>query len=388
MEKWIPGKVLLAEDSLRAAVRGKRIAMMVNGTAIHNDGRLLLDVIADEKWCEISFILGMEHGVRCTFSAGEKDSSDVDEKTGIPILCLYDYPERRPPVSELRSVDAVLFCAQDAGVRHWTFTPWMHYLLDAAAEAGCEVIIVDRPNPIGGVTVEGNLVEEKYLHTLLTGAGYPLRHGMTVGELALMYQAEHNLDLKRTVLKMEGWEREMFYSDTGLLWLPPTPNTPNPETFIDFATTGLLQSSNLSLGDHTLLPFKFIGRPEFSSEELARELNSRGLDDVYFAPRFYMSSTRWEKDVMMPCNGILSVYRDKKSFRPVRAQLHLIDALAKLYSDVISFEYKPGWARKRMGTDDIYDRLESGRSVLDLIDKWSSDSEEFKKRRAPYLIYR
>ena len=150
----------------------------------------------------------------------------------------------------------------------------------------------------------------------------------------------------------------------------------------------LLQSSNLSLGDHTLLPFKFIGRPEFSSEELARELNSRGLDDVYFAPRFYMSSTRWEKDVMMPCNGILSVYRDKKSFRPVRAQIHLIDALAKLYSDVIRFEYKPGWARKRMGTDDIYDRLESGSSVLDLIDKWRSDSEEFKKRRAPYLIYR
>ena len=387
MKNWIPGRVLLAEDSLKAAVRGKKIAMMVNGTAIHNDGRYLMDIIHEEGWCEIAFFLGMEHGVRCNFSAGEKDTVDKDEKTGIPIVNLYEYPERRPPVEKLRQVDAVVYCTQDSGVRHWTFTPWMLYLLDAAAEAGCEVIIVDRPNPIGGNIVEGNLVEEKYLNTLLTGAGYPLRHGMTVGELALMYKDERGLKLDLKVLKMEGWERDMFYSDTGLLWIPPTPNTPVPETFIDFATTGLLQSSNLSLGDHTLVPFKFIGRPELDSEKLSAELNSRGLDDVYFAPKFYVSSTRWEKDIKFPCNGVYTVYRDKYSFLPVRAQLHLIDALAKLYSDVIEFEYKPGWARKRMGTDDIYNYLEKGESPLPLIEKWREDSEIFKARRKPYLLY-
>ena len=263
----------------------------------------------------------------------------------------------------------------------------MLYLIDAAEEAGCEVIVVDRPNPVGGNIVEGNLVEEKYLNTLLTGAGYPLRHGMTVGEIALMYKDEGGLKLDLTVLKMDGWERDMFYSDTGLLWIPPTPNIPTPESFIDFATTGLLQSSNLSLGDHTQVPFKFVGRPELDGEKLAAELNYRDLDDVYFAPKFYVSSTRWEKDIKFPCQGVYTAYCNKRTFLPVRAQLHLIDALAKLYSDVIDFEYKPGWARKRMGTDDIYNCLESGESPLSLVEKWQEQSELFKARRKPYLLY-
>lgn len=387
MEKWITGKVRLAEEELKAAVKGKKVGLMINGTAIHNDGSLLLDLMYENEYCDIDFVFGMEHGVRCNFSAGEKDCEKIDEKTGIRIVNLYEYPERRPPVEEIEKVDCIVYCAQDAGVRHWTFTPWMLYLLDAAEKAGREVIIVDRPNPIGGNTVEGNLVEEKYLHTLLTGFGYPLRHGMTVGELATMYKAERGYTFKLTVLRMEGWRRDMFYEDTGLLWIPPTPNTPRPETFLDFATSGLLQSSNLSLGDHTLLPFKFIGRPEFDSEKLSRELNCRGLCDVYFAPKFYISSTRWEKDIKMPSNGVLSVYRDKRAFLPVRAQLHIIDALAKLYSDVISFEYKPSWARKRMGTDDIYNAIEQGKSVLPLIEKWQEDSEAFRERRKPYLLY-
>ena len=348
---------------------------------------MLMDTMHEGKWCDIALFLGMEHGVRCNFSAGEKDECRADEKTGIPIVCLYDYPERRPPVSVLRELDAVVYSTQDAGVRHWTFTPWLFYLLDAADEAGCEVIILDRPNPLGGDAVEGNLVEEKYLDTLLTGFGYPLRHGMTVGELATMYKAERGLRVELTVLRMSGWERNMYYSDTGMIWLPPTPNIPIPEAFLDFATTGLMQSSDLSLGDRTSNVFKFIGRPEFDAEVLAAELNSRGLDDVYFAPRFAASSTRWEKDILLPCNGVMTVYRDKYNFRPVRAQLHLMDAIAKLYGDVVNLEYKPFWARKRMGTDDIYDRIETGRSLLDLIPKWENDSAEFRERRRPYLLY-
>ena len=388
MIHWNSGKVILADNSLKAAVRGKRIAMMVNGTAIHNDGRLLLDIICEEKWCDVAFFLGMEHGVRCNFFAGQKDQIKFDEKTGIPIISLYDYPGQRPPVEELKKVDAVVFCAQDAGVRHWTFTPWMLYLLDAAEVAGCEVIIVDRPNPIGGNAVEGNIVEEKYLDTLLSGFGYPRRHGMTVGELAIMYCEEKKLRIKPNVIRMDGWERWMFFLDTGLLWIPPTACIPTPESFLDFATTGLLQSSNLSVGDGTVVPFKFVGRPEFDSERLAQELNSRGLDDVFFAPKFFMATTRFERDRSFPCNGVLCTYKDKYNYRPVRAQLHIIDAIAKLYSDVVRFEHKPSWARKRMGTDDIYSRLESGSSVLDLIEKWDNDADNFKKRRADYLLYK
>lgn len=380
-------RVEFPEDSLLASVKGKRVGLMVNGTAINNDGKMLIDVLYESGVCEIAFILGMEHGVRCEYAAGEHDSEGVDKKTGISIIDLYSYPERRPPVDALRTVDAVVYCAQDAGVRHWTFTPWMFYLLDAAEEAGCAVIVVDRPNPIGGEVVEGNLVEDKYKNTLLTGFGYPLRHGMTSCELALMYKEEQNLRLDLKLLTMSGWKREMFYSDTGYLWQKPTPNINHPESFLDFATTGLLQSTNLSLGDHTGLPFKYVGRPEISGEQLACELNGRGLRDVWFEPKDFVSSTRWEKDVLFNSGGVIINYLDKRLYRPIRAQLHLIDALAKLYYDKIEFEYKPSWARKRMGTDDIYTLLSRGESVLSLAEKWQAQSESFFERRKPYLLY-
>ena len=386
MKTGIQG-VTFSETDLFDAVRGKRVGLMINGTAIHNDGRALIDVLFESGVCEIAFVFGMEHGIRCTHAAGERDTCAKDEKTGIPIIDLYEYPERRPPVDALRQVDAVIYCAQDAGVRHWTFTPWMFYLLDAAAEAGCPVIVCDRPNPIGGETVEGNLVEDKYKNTLLTGFGYPLRHGMTSCELAKMYNEEQRLGLDLKLILMDGWRRDMFFSDTGLAWNKPTPNIHYPESFLDFAATGLLQSSNLSLGDHTPSPFKLVGRPEISAERLAAELNARGLPDVWFEPENFVSSTRWEKDILMNCGGVSLNYTDMRAYRPVRAQLHLIDALAKLYSDKIDFEYKPFWARKRMGTDDIYTLLSKGESVLPLIEKWEEDSERFKVRRRDFLLY-
>jgi len=388
MKYWKSGRVRLAEDALFEAIKGRKIAMMVNGTAVHNDGRMLMDIIALEKRADVEFFLGMEHGVRCNFIAGKKDEVGIDEKTGIPIVDLYKYPGCVPPADELKKVDAVVYCTQDSGVRHWTFTPWLMLLLDSAAEAGCEVIIVDRPNPIGGNIVEGGTVEEKYQNTLLTGFGYPLRHGMTVGELALMYRAEKKLDVEITVLKAEGWTRDMFYTDTGLMWLPTTVNTPTPDSFLHFCTTGLLQSTNICLGHFSGIPFRFVGRPEFDSEELAAELNSRGLDDVFFAPKFLSTATAFKRDEKLECSGIMTVIADERNYRAVRAQLHIMDALVKLYSDRIEFEYEKYWARKRMGTDDIYTIIENRASVLGIAEKWEKQASEFRERREEYLLYR
>ena len=333
------------------------------------------------------FILGMEHGVRCALSAGERDKESVDVKTGIPILSLYDYPERRPPVSELSRVDAVVYCTQDSGVRHWTFTPWLFYLMDSAAEAGCEVIIVDRPNPIGD-TVEGNLVEEKYQNTLLSGFGYPIRHGMTLGELALMYKATCGLDLSLKVLSMEGYTRDMLFSDTGLPFIPPTPNVPSPDTFMYFALVGLLQSSNLSLGGGTSFPFRFVGHKDMSSDALAEYLARAGLPDVSFLPYSCESASRWEPENVQKTNGVIAYFHDLRVARPIRAQLYLFDAISRLYPNVIDLEWKPSWARRRMGTDDIYDLIEHGKCVSSLLDKWESDSKKFREMREEFLIYK
>ena len=391
MERWKGGAVKLADESLRDAIRGKKIALMMNATSIHNDGRLLLDVIVEERWAEVAFVFGMEHGVRCNFASGEKDEEDVDEKTGIPILNLYNCEGRRPPVESLKDIDAVVYSTQDAGVRHWTFTPWLVYLMDSVAKAGCELIIVDRPNPIRGDIVEGNVGDPEFLGTLLCGFDYPLRHGMTVGELALMYNDERKLGINLNVLKMEGWRRDMWYDETGLLWIPPTPNVPNPMTFLYFCTTGLLQGSNVSFGRGSTTPFQFVGRPEFSSEELAEELNSRGLDDVYFVPKFNMAVSLEDLNTLIPCRGVLITVRDRDSFRAVRCQLHLFDAIDKLYSrDIVQFECSKVkyWARRRIASNDLYDTLERGESALTLLKKWEKQAADFDRRRQKYLLYK
>lgn len=387
MEFWQGGPVVLAEEPLKRAIRGKRIAMMINSSAIHNDGRFLMDIIVEEGWAEVAFFLGIEHGIRNDLENEHDNLGLVDPKTGIPIVNLYRYPEYRPPVEELRKVDAVVYCAQDSGVRHWTFTPWMLLLLQSAAEAGCEVIIVDRPNPLRGDIVEGKCTEPKYEGTILTGYGYPLRHGMTIGELALLHNAEHKLGLKLTVLRMEGWRRDMWYSDTGLMWLPPTPNISTPERLLTYLTLGLLQGSNLSLGHQTVIPFEFVGHPDFVADDLAKELNSRGLPDVYFAPRSYMSTTWSDRKTLIPCRGVVVLIKNRDTFRAVKTQLHIIDAAIKLYPNVVDLEASGGWARPRMGTDDVFDCVARGESVLSLIEPWEADAAAFAERRKPYLMY-
>ena len=387
MEHWQSGAVVLAEESLKRAIRGKRIAMMINSSAIHNDGRYLMDMIVEEKWAEVAFFLGIEHGVRNDLENEHDNLGLVDPKTGIPIVNLYRYPEYRPPVEELRRVDAVVYCAQDSGVRHWTFTPWMLLLLQSAAKAGCEVIIVDRPNPLRGDIVEGKVTEPKYEGTILTGYGYPLRHGMTIGELALLHNEEWKLGVRLTVLRMEGWRRDMWYSDTGLMWLPPTPNISTPERLLSYLALGLLQGSNLALGHRTPIPFEWFGHPAFSAEKLARELNSRGLPDVFFAPRSFMSTTWTDRNTLIPCRGVVLLIRNRDTFRAVRTQLHIMDALVKLYPDTVDFEAAGGWARPRMGTDDVFDCIQSGRSILSLIEPWEADAAAFADRRKPYLLY-
>jgi len=390
MKRWIPGKVRLACDELRECVRGKKIALMMNTSAIANDGRLLPDVMIEEKWAEVAFFFGMEHGVRGNLYAGDSNVGDIDEKTGIGIVNLYNYPGLIPPLEYVQQVDAVVFCAQDVGIRHWTYTPWMMKLIDTAAQAGREVIILDRPNPIRGDIVEGECAKKYVGRGLLSGFEYPLRHGMTIGELALMYNDVKNVGADITVLKMDGWTRDMWYDETGLIWLPPSPNMPTVDTPLYFGATGLMQSSNFSLGIGTATPFQYIGGEYFDGDRMADELNARGLDGVYFVPKFYMSvtgdhTTNEQSRPTKLCSGVMTVIADRLRWRPVTTQLHIIDALIKLYPDIINFERRS--ARIRMCTDEVCDLALARQSVLPLVDVWAKSSEEFMRRREEYLLY-
>jgi len=390
MKQWVKGAVTLACDELRQHIAGKRVALMMNTSAIDNEGRLLLDVIIQEKWADVAFFFGMEHGVRGNLYAGNGDDTDVDEVTGVKIISLYPFPGLRPPVELVEQVDAVVFCAQDVGVRHWTYTPWLMTLIDSCAKAGREAIVLDRPNPIRGDIVEGAPGEKYTGKGLLSGFDYPLRHGMTIGELARMYNEEKKVGAKLTVLKMKGWKRDMWYDETGLIWLPPSPNMPTVDTALYFAATGLLQGSNLAYGIKTTTPFQYIGHPNISGEALALELNSRGLQGVYFVPKYYMSDTEpisGKKKEIRLCNGVMMVIHDRDIWRPVMTQLNIMDAMLKLYPDILNLEWSKDLPRIRMCTDKICDAALRHESLQPIMEEWEQGAEEFKKRREKYLLY-
>lgn len=393
MQKWKRGAVMLACDELREKIAGKKVALMMNNAALDNDGRPLIDVIVEENWADVEFFFGMEHGVRGDLQAGNSDKGGKDIKTGIEIVDLYQYPDRIPPVEFIERVDAVVYCTQDAGIRHWTFTPWLMELINSAAKVDREVIILDRPNPLRGDIVEGLCAEKYILKKLMSGFEYPLRHGMTVGELALMYNDTKNIGAKVTVLKMKGWTRDMWYEDTGLIWQPISPNIPTVDSLLHFGTTGLLQSSNISIGIATTTPFQYIGEENFDGEALARELNSRDLPGVYFLPKYYVARTgHWIDEqpgaarAVKLCDGVFIIITDRNAYRPVETQLHIIDVLIKFFPD-LDLESNKSHGRVRMQTDEVVDAAIRKESILPLVDKWRASAEEFKARREKYLLY-
>lgn len=396
MSGWKKGAVTLNCEGLKEAVKGKKIALMMNTSALDNSGRLLVDVMVEEKWADIAFFFGMEHGVRGNIEAGGGDASMVDEKTGIQIVSLYDFPDWKPNAEWVSKVDAVVFCAQDTGVRHWTYTPWMLTLINAAKEADREVIILDRPNPIRGDIVEGGFADEKYVaddHDFLLGFGYPLRHGMTIGEIALMYNEVRNVGAKITVLKMDGWKRDMWWEETGLPWVPPSPNIPTVNSALYFAATGMMQGADFSCGIATTTPFQYVGDPSWDGEALANELNSRNLDGIYFIPKYYQAKCFRESlhnggtNKTDLCDGVLMVIQDREVWKPVETQLNIMDAIVKTFPGKFELNYHKPLARYRMGIDEICERASKGESILPVLEKWQKESEEFKKMREKYLLY-
>ena len=394
MKSWTGGAVKLACDELKEKIAGKKIALMMNSTALDNEGHLLIDVIINEKWADVEFFFGMEHGVRGNLYGGDGKLSDVDFKTGVKIVNLYDYEEYRPPVEWIEKVDAVVFSAQDVGVRHWTFTPWLMLLIESCAKAGREVIILDRPNPIRGDIVEGGIPEPPYNLkpvALISGVDYPLRHGMTIGELALMYNDTRGIGAKVTVLKMRGWRRDMWYDETGLVWMPASPNMPDMDTPLFFAATGLMQGADFSLGIGTTTPFEYVGNVNFDSDKLVSELNALDLPGIYFVEKYYMSMTyRNPKEgndkKLVLCDGAFMVIQDRNLWRPVETQLYIMETINRLFSDRVNFERSKA-ARVRMCTDKICDALKENKSLAPVIKEWRDGAEKFKKIREKYLLY-
>jgi len=383
-----PGIDVLLEKRLDL-IRGKRVGLITNPTGITSDFRPTIDALFACKETRLVALFGPEHGIRGDVPGGEPIASYVDRKTGLPVHSLYGRT-RKPTPDMLKGLDVLIFDIQDIGIRPYTYIYTMALAMEAAREQGLPFIVLDRPNPLGGHRVEGKILEPRF-ESFIGMYPIPYVYGMTVGELARLFNEEFGIGVDLTVVPMEGWRRGMLFEETGLLWVPTSPHVPYAHTvFLIAATGGLGELSVLSEGVGTPMPFELVGAPWIDGEKLAAELNRRNLPGVYFrATHFRPFYFRFAET---PCQGVQIHILDARAFEPMRVQIHILAAIRRLFPDHPLFDVRanPKGIRnfdRAMGSDSIRRQLEAGWEAEKIIRSWEPELEKFRQIRRKYLLY-
>jgi uncharacterized protein YbbC (DUF1343 family) len=379
-----PGIDVLIEKQL-SLIQGKKIGLITNPTGITTQLKSTIDALNEAPMAKLVALFGPEHGVRGDIPGGERIATYKDKKTGISVYSLYG-ETYKPTPEMLKDIDVLLYDIQDIGSRAYTYIYTMAYAMEAARDAKISFIVLDRPNPMGGNRVEGNVLDPKF-KSFIGLYPIPYIYGMTVGELAQLFNKEFNINCNLTVVSLEGWTRDMTYEETGLMWVPTSPHVPHPETAFLVAAIGCIgELGTVSEGVGTPSPFEFIGAPWMDGEKLATELNSKNLPGVYFRPTsfrpFYL---RFIKE---QCGGVQIHILDKNSFEPAAAQIHILTAIQKFYSEKNIFNTpRISSFDKAFGTDEVRKAVIRGDSAEKIITSWQTELEKFKKNREKYLIY-
>ena len=368
-------------DVLQVAGRKRKIGVVTNQTGIDADGRRTIDVLAAATGVELAAIFSPEHGV-----TGLLDTTDIasskDAPTGVPVYSVYGAKDamRRPPVDVMKTLDAVVFDIQDAGVRFYTYETTLGYFLEAAAAAGVEVIVLDRPDPITGAFVQGP-VADAGRESFTNYWTVPVRHGMTLGELAKMFNAERNINAKLTVVPMEGWQRGDWFDSTGLAWVNPSPNLRSVTEAALYPGVALIEGTNVSVGRGTDTPFELVGAPWIKSRELAAYLNTRGVAGVRFVPvTFTPGSSNYSG---LKCEGVNVVVTDRNGLDAPELGIELAAALQKLYPA----DFKIGRMTELLVNPAAFDGLMAGEDPRRIAQDWQEELEKFEAIRKKYLIY-
>jgi len=385
------GAEILIEKHLDL-IKGKKIGIVTNHTGILPDGRHIVDVLNEIEDVKVVALFGPEHGIRGEVPDGKSISHGVDTKTGIPVFSLYG-EVKKPTTEMLKDIDVLIFDIQDVGARFYTYISTMSYCMEACAEMGKKFIVLDRPNPVRGVYVDGPILEPRFksfvgLHPI------PVAHGMTVGELAKMFNEEawleNGMKADLTVIKMENYSRKLWFDQTGLPWIKPSPNMMTLKTAIVYTATCFIEGTNVSEGRGTQHPFEWIGAPWIDGSKLANELNSYNLPGVRFEPISFIP-TDIEKVTVDPkyegerCSGIyLNVY-DREKFEPVKVGVYILYALKKLYPD--KFKWRTAGQDRLWGTDKIRLMIDEGKKPEEIIKTWESELKKFLGIRQKYLLY-
>jgi uncharacterized protein YbbC (DUF1343 family) len=286
----------------------------------------------------------------------------------------------------LVGLDVLVYDIQDVGARYYTFISTLLLAMKSAAEHGHDFIVLDRPNPIRGDCIEGNLLQPKF-QSFVGVHPLPIRHGMTVGELARLFKAELDLDLRLEVVPMRGWTRSMWYDQTGLPWVPPSPNMPTLETATLYPGVCLIEGTNLSEGRGTTKPFEWIGAPWLKAEKWAETLNDLSIPGVRFRPIHFTPT--FSKYANEGCHGVQIHIMDRETAKPTEIALHLISTALRDYPDRFEFRQSRGRSFFDLlaGTDTLRLALMGGESPIKIVQGWQADVDAFANRRNPYLLY-
>ena len=380
-------RLLTAE---RGLVDGRRIGLLCNPASVDGSFRHSADVLFEDGGLTLAAIFGPQHGFRADLQDNMIETPHGrDERRHVPVFSLYS--EVREPSDEmLQGLDALVIDIQDVGTRVYTFIYTVANCMRAAARHRIPVIVCDRPNPINGTDVEGNLLDERYA-SFVGQYPIPMRHGMTVGELARMFNQAFGLGAELHVVGMEGWRREMFYDETSLPWILPSPNMPTLDTAIVYPGAVLFEGTALSEGRGTTRPFELIGAPWIDGERLADGMNARDLPGVHFRPVFFEPT--FQKHARQTCGGCQLHVLDRQAFRPLRTAVELIDEFYRQEPSRFAWREPPyEYEHDKMPIDILYgsDRLReavAAGSVRELVDGWGTHEEAFRRLRAPFLLY-
>jgi len=369
-------------DLLREAAGKKKIGVLTNQTGVDLQGRRTIDVLAQAPGVSLEAIFSPEHGVTGTLDTTEIGNSR-DAATGVPVYSVYGATDaaRRPPLDVLKKMDAVVLDIQDAGARFYTYEATLGYFLEAAAKAGIEIIVLDRPDPITGSLVQGPLPDPGR-ESFVNYAGLPVRHGMTLGELAKMFNSERNINAKLTVVPMEGWMRGDWYDSTGLVWVNPSPNLRSLTQATLYPGVALVEGTNVSVGRGTDTPFELLGAPWIKGTELAQYLNARIVSGVRFVPVSFTPSA--SAYVGQKCEGVNIVLVDRNAFDAPELGIELASALHKLYPQQFHMERM----NELLVNQSVYDAISQGQDPRRIADDWREALEKFQQLRQKYLIYK
>lgn len=378
-----PGIDVLLSGDL-SAYRGKRAGLITNHTGRGAAGRSGIDLLHERDEIELVALFSPEHGIRGTAEAGERVESEVDARTGLPVHSLYG-STRKPTPEMLRGIDILFFDIQDIGTRYYTYVWTLALALEAAAENDVRFVVLDRPNPVGGELVQGNVLDPAYA-SFVGLYPVPMRHGMTVGEIALLVNEEFGIGADLEVVRAEGWRRDRWFDETGLEWRPPSPNMPSLESATHYPGTCLLEGTNLSVGRGTDAAFEQIGAPWLDHEALVAALERRAIPGVRFVPVVFNPTRPGDgKFHGETVRGVRLVTTDRELYDPTRAAIAILVEIQRLHPDRL--RWNTSHFDRLAGTARVRETITAGHDVDAVTVGWTDQLVEFERIRERYLLY-